>query len=318
MKKDKNGYIDFKKVIPNQRKAINEGVLTPTNGCGPHYQGWWIQKKDEKNWFMKVFCETKLPYRFYVELLLEHLAQVVQIPTIKSEIVSLGHGVYGLISEDYRMDDKEIFSGKEIMLQYLKFLKDNQKLESTLGISSLEDLNESLVEYNSLEMVASALEYHFQNKSNKKEICSNILNGLCDRYVFLFLMMQSDFHLGNWEIFEGNDLAFLTPCFDMDMSFRKSFTDLAKNNSLKYKMVPCGNVYEDFVSFYADAKEESKKEIDNYISLLTPQAIQNSIAVVSKTHGISFPEEYESEILKNYSEHYENVQSILKRQDRIR
>ena len=118
MKRDNNGYIDFKNVIPNQRKAMKEGTLISTTGCGPYYQGWWLKDIDEKNWFMKVFCVTKLPYRFYVELMLEHLAQVVQIPTIKSEIVSLGHGVYGLISEDYRMDDKEIFSGKKIMMDY--------------------------------------------------------------------------------------------------------------------------------------------------------------------------------------------------------
>lgn len=318
MKKNSNGYIDFKQVIPNQRKAIKEGILESTNGCGPHYQGWWLKNIDEKNWFMKIFCESKLPYRFYVELLLEHLAQVVQIPTIKSEIVSLGHGLYGLISEDYRMEDKEIFSGKEIMLQYLSFLKDSEKLESTLGISSLNDLNNSLLEYNSLEMVAHALDYHFQNKPNKKELCSNILNGLCDRYVFLFLMMQSDFHLGNWEVFEGDNLAFLTPCFDMDMSFRKNFADSSKNNSLKYKMIPCNNVYEDFASFYNDASAERKKEIDNYLSLLTPFAIENSIAIVARKHNIAFPEEYKNEILKNYSEHYTYIQSILKSQDRIR
>lgn len=39
MKKNSNGYIDFKQVIPNQRKAIKEGILESTNGCGPHYQG---------------------------------------------------------------------------------------------------------------------------------------------------------------------------------------------------------------------------------------------------------------------------------------
>lgn len=34
MKKNNNGYIDFKQVIPNQRKAIKEGILESTNGCG--------------------------------------------------------------------------------------------------------------------------------------------------------------------------------------------------------------------------------------------------------------------------------------------
>ena len=43
MKKNSNGYIDFKQVIPNQRKAIKEGILESTNGCGPHYQGWWLK-----------------------------------------------------------------------------------------------------------------------------------------------------------------------------------------------------------------------------------------------------------------------------------
>lgn len=104
----------------------------------------------------------------------------------------------------------------------------------------------------------------------------------------------------------------------MDMSFRKNFADSNKNNSLKYKMIPCNNVYEDFASFYNDASVERKKEIDNYLSLLTPFAIENSIAIVARKHNIAFPEEYKNEILKNYSEHYENVQSVLKRQDRIR
>lgn len=313
MKRTKEGYVDLKSNIPNWNKKRQKGEIIPSEGCGPYYQGWWIKNLDEEDWFLKVFNQKGIPYRFYVELLLEYLAQIVGIRTIESKIVEVNKQfkTYGLISKDYRKKDCNIVSGKEIVLDFLKHLEKNHLLEEYLGIQKISDLKNSISEYNSLDCVWDALNYRYSKFSNSNEIVTNNMNELARRYTFLFLMMQSDFHLGNWEMIEQGQSVFLAPVYDMDMSFRSSFDDYEKNNSMKSYLTSTQDVYQDFSNFYFSLPEKDQIIIQNEILVLTPETIATAIDFLPKIHSIEMPFSMKETILKRYNEHYQRIMDMI-------
>ena len=312
MKKTKKGFIDLNANIPNWNKKRQKGEIIPSEGCGPYYQGWWIKNLDEEDWFLKVFNQKGIPYRFYVELLLEYLAQMVGIRTVESKIVEVNKQLktYGLISKDYRKKDCIIISGKEIVLNFLKHLEKSNLLEDYLGIKKVNELENANSEYNSLDCIWDALNYRYANFSNGKEIVANNMNEPAKRYTFLFLMMQSDFHLGNWEMIEQEKTAFLVPMYDMDMSFRTSFNDYAKNNSMKSYLTSTQDVYQDFSSFYFSLPEKDQIIIQNEILVLTPETIATAIDLMPKIYSIEMPNSMKETILQRYNEHYQKIIDI--------
>ena len=136
------------------------------------------------------------------------------------------------------------------------------------------------------------------------------MNELARRYTFLFLMMQSDFHLGNWEMIEQEKTAFLVPMYDMDMSFRTSFNDYAKNNSMKSYLTSTQDVYQDFSSFYFSLPEKDQIIIQNEILVLTPETIATAIDLMPKIYSIEMPNSMKETILQRYNEHYQKIIDI--------
>ena len=136
------------------------------------------------------------------------------------------------------------------------------------------------------------------------------MNEPAKRYTFLFLMMQSDFHLGNWEMIEQEKTAFLVPMYDMDMSFRTSFNDYAKNNSMKSYLTSTQDVYQDFSSFYFSLPEKDQIIIQNEILVLTPETIATAIDLMPKIYSIEMPNSMKETILQRYNEHYQKIIDI--------
>ena len=123
-------------------------------------------------------------------------------------------------------------------------------------------------------------------------------------------MMQSDFHLGNWEMIEQEKTAFLVPMYDMDMSFRTSFNDYAKNNSMKSYLTSTQDVYQDFSSFYFSLPEKDQIIIQNEILVLTPETIATAIDLMPKIYSIEMPNSMKETILQRYNEHYQKIIDI--------
>ena len=313
MKKTQEGYVDLSANIPNWNKARQKAKVIPSTRCGPYYQGWWIKNLDEEDWFLKVFYQKGIPYRFYVELLLEQLAQIVGIRSIDSKIVEVNKSqkIYGLISKDFRKKSCDIVSGKEIVLDFLENLEKRNKLEEYLGIKNLEDLNTATSEFNSLDCIWDSLQYRYYKIQNGNEIVMNIMTELAKRYTFLFLMMQSDFHLGNWEIIETQNNAYLTPMYDMDMSFRSSFLNSSQNNSMKSFLSKSTDVYEDFSRFYYSLPEKDQLLIENEIAVLTPEIISTTINLMPQLYCIEMPQEMKNKILERYSKHYQKMKEEI-------
>ena len=131
-------------------------------------------------------------------------------------------------------------------------------------------------------------------------------------YLFLFMTMQSDFHLGNWELLESDYVAYLTPMYDMEMGFREDFFESDKNTTIRYSTETTTNVYQDFANFYYESDDETKKDIQHIYQLLTPNILKESLDGINVAVTLNFPEAIKQKILKMYQEHYYNMGEILK------
>ena len=166
-------------------------------------------------------------------------------------------------------------------------------------------------DYNSLEFTWASLLYHFRNSKEKPAIVSSIMQKLTKRYVFEFILMQTDYHLKNWEIQENSSSAFLSPMYDLDMGISEQF-DSEKNNSMRSFMEDFSSVYDDFQRFYNNSTVEVKQEVQKQLSLLNPSAIMKSMEIIENNYKYTFPENYKEKFLNIYTAHYEKLKEITK------
>lgn len=312
-----NGYIILSDIIPNWQKSIKKGLVVPNSLCGPFYNGYWINNLEGKNYFLKICNYNGLRQDVFVELLMEELAKMVSIPTVNSEIIKVNNKaeIYGLMSENYLVYGFEPISGKDIINNYLENLEKNGKLKENLNVNSLEDISKDFFEkefsLNSLEFIWESLEYFYKNYSQKDIIIYKIMTELVERYIFAFITMQADFHLGNWEILDNGHTSFLAPLYDVDMGFDDKFINLGANNSMKSLSSNISNIYKDFERFLASSSSSFKLSFLKQFRILTPNVIKETLENIERKHGFKISLDFKNNIIKKFQLHYSQLQEIV-------
>ena len=320
----KDGFINLESIYRNRSKYLNK-IIIPNDLCGPHYNGYWL-KMDNQTYFLKIpntlYDSTKIKREMFCELLGEELARLIGIQTIESNLAMLNSqsAFYGILSKSYLKSDEDIYSGRQIVEDYLTYLEkvkdpltNKNSFYEYFGYQNQDIMFDKISEgklkyyYNSLEFIWASLEYHFKERKNKKEIVEGIMQKLTKRYIFQFILMQKDYHLANWEIAESDNGAYLVPQYDMDMSFSTTFTNESRNNSMRSEMPKVNDIYEDIRRFYNTSSSEFQNEFNRQINLLTEDVIASCIAKIAKKYNLDIP----PISLAIYSEHRRRILSLI-------
>ena len=316
--KSENGIILLDSLIPDWKKAVKNKQVVPNTLCGPHYKGYWLNNIEEKNYFLKISLHDGLDNQLFMQIFMEELARTVSINTVNSEIVRFNakSKVYGIISNNYQMEGYNIVSGVEVIWEYLEYLESNGKLKETLGIYSLDEVNKSSfsdnISLNSLSFIWEALEYYYQKNPNKYLFVYKIVEELAKRYIYSFITMQYDFHLGNWELLDNQKHAFLVPMYDMELGFQKKFFDISKNNSMRAYEGPIQNIYDSFKQFFTSSSSSFQLETIRQLSVLTPETLLNILTNLENKYKTNKKIAIYKNINTFYKEHYQALLDITK------
>lgn len=278
-------------------------ICSINNKCGAHYYGYWVKNINGLDWALKVYNGEGVPKEFYYELLSEKIAKAMFFETINSKIVKYSNdsNLYGIMSQDYRYTHQgyDIVTGREIVEDYL---------------DRRNDINPDEINVNSLPIIYEALNYHFHKKDGlyryekmkADNIIENIFGELAKRYVFNYITMQKDFHLGNWELFENEQGAIITPMYDMELCFNRNFYD-ERNTSLKASADKSLSYDEDFKLFY----NLNGNLVKTMMYILNPD---NIVQYINSIPGM--PDELKKDILETFLEHYEKIETIISEKEK--
>ena len=280
-------------------------ICSVNDKCGARYYGYWIKNINGLDWVLKVYNGDGIPKEFFYEILSEKVATDMGFETINSRIIKYSNdgNLYGIISQDYRLPGYDIVTGKEIIEEYL---------------DSRPDINREEINVNSLPIIYESLNYHFHKRyslhyydeKQANNIVAKIYENIVLRYIFSFVTLQKDFHLGNWEIREGDAGASLTPLYDMELSFNKNFYD-ERNTSIKASTDKSLSFDEDFAYFY-NSSEFNRNLVESMKYFLNPE---NIIIYLNSIPGM--PEDLKKDILETYIEHFEKIKKITSKKEKI-
>ena len=314
--KRENGIIMLDSLIPKWSKAMKAHQIIPNDLCGPHYNGYWLNNIEGKNYFLKICKNNGLNDQLFMQVFMEELAKTVSIATINSEIIRVNpkSNTYGIISDNYQINGYKIISGKDIIWSYLENLEFNRKLKETIGINSLDELYEtSFAEnfsFNSLSFIWEALENYYQDYPNKHLFVYKIIEELTRRYTYAFITMQHDFHLGNWELLDNGIHAFLVPMYDMELGFQKRFFDLSRNNSMRAYEGSIQNIYDSFKQFFYSSSSSFQLEAIRQLYILTPETLLNIVTNLEEKYQVDKGTKIRENINSLYKEHYKELINI--------
>lgn len=326
--KVQNGIVTLKSIVPDWRKAIKNNTVIPNDLCGGFYDGYWLNDIEGENYFFKISKKKGFSKELFNQILGEELARMVGIETVHSKVVDVGNHFYGLLSFNYIKYNDEVFSGKSIVLQYLHHLYKDNLLELWLDScltkeekaafenenldEMMQVLNAHNLNCNSLNFIWDALYYHFKDFSQGNLITEKIIKNLTQRYIFSFFIMNKDFHLKNWEVLDIHQNYRLSPLYDIDLSFDKSFSDLNKNNSLQSYETDIASIYEDFERYFYSSAESFRVEVYHQKEVLKPENVQAALDNILSIYQDPKLNSYADAIMTNYVSHYEQINAITK------
>lgn len=318
-------YVYLDKYFKNYSDGIRKKIIKPNELHGPsskYYGCYFLSDIDGKDYFIKICKDDKITYSMYAELISEELASLVNLRIIDSNIALINLGAVSkpnhkncLISEDYRKPDYDIYTMKEIVLEYLESLEKDNLLKDVIGISKVDSLfeEENYDNINSLSIIWNAYLYHYKDYPNCNDIVESKVVEQVKRYIFRFLVMDKDFHLENSEELDNysKGLTQMSPIYDLDESFARDFD--TKNNSLKSETYQVDDPYEDFENFIKYSDESFCEMAYNMYKVLNQDTVKNSFNIVNENKHVEIPLSIKDEMLSLYEEHYEKVGNILKK-----
>lgn len=150
----------------------------------------------------------------YNELLANEIFKLLDIPCVEQKLVKI-YNDYFLMSKDYKKDNHVYCNGFELYNCYSKSMtckeKNAQKLIPLLDSNG----SEYFFPYNSLETIEDMLKYF--------EVSTKDLNRIMDTFVKYYsmsiILLDYDFHPGNWEIEFGPINTKVVPKFDNEQIF---------------------------------------------------------------------------------------------------
>lgn len=272
------------------------------------YSGTYFINVGGESYFLKVASSKEIFYKMYAELVSEEFSRLVNINSTKSNIVLFNYGNskikdyrYALMSKDYRKDNYTIYSNKEMYEYYADYLESKGLYNKYFD----DETN-----FDSLDLIWDSYYYHYIDYKDRDAIVENKVKEQVKRYIYRFYVMDRDFHLGNGETLDSEELSLTeeAPMFDMDETFNPLYS--YRNNSMKG--FGLDDPYEDFNEFLKYSDEGTLSLAKNMHDVLTKDALISTIKEVEREKDLKMPDEYKMTMIALYSNHYDKVDEIIK------
>ena len=320
-----SNLIFLDRYFKNYSDGVRKKIISPNPLHGPnsrYYGCYYLSNLEGVDYFLKISGDEKITYNMYAELVAEQLASIVNLKTIDSSIALINLSTTKkpnykncLISKDYRKTGYDIYTNKEIVLEYLESLEKDNLLEKVVGVMKVEDLYEdnNYNNINNLSMIWNAYLYHYKDYPNCNDIVENKVMEQVRRYIFRFLIMDKDYHLENSEELDNYSMGIseMSPIYDLEESFSRDFVE--KNNSQKMETDMIEDPYEDFENFIKYSDKFYCELAYNMYKLLDNETLFNAIEIVNRNKNVDIPYHFEEEMLDVYKNHYEKVGNILEK-----
>ena len=208
--------------------------------------------------------------------------------------------VYGLISNNYKLDNYVYISLDTILSDYYVYITNNNI--NYEGIRIYELIN--------LETIWQALEYRYRNNTNHEKIVKSLMEELTSRFLIDILTGQNDRHEFNIEIKENNNDVSLANIYDNEEGLAYDKFDMGVTmDSLKYK----GDYMLNLLNEFFDISDS--KYIDLFNSMLDKLNIDKFKLIVNnikfKTSELGVSDNYFDELINKYSKYYNEYKSIV-------
>ncbi len=328
VREDERCLLDNSKDFANLLKT---GIFAYNTKVGVQYNGFWVKNINGGNWMMKIAKNptyinnvSVVPREFYIQILNERMADACGLNPIHSHVIRFAKNsdLYAIYSKSFCKDGFNNISGRELVVDdYIDdyLLYQDEYLKNNFDISCFEDFANGKFNINSLPVIYQALRNKYEQRTSlpldeyrpKKvnAIIENIYFELVKRYIFAYITMQYDFHLGNFEIMDDNHSPYLSKMYDLEKSMSSDFYDNEKHTSMRYSVDGSLSMKEDFMSFI-NASEDNLLLVERMLNLLTPPDICKFMESKNST-DIVFPVAIQKQVLNDYTRHFMDTVDMI-------
>lgn len=309
-----NGFIDLDTILKkNFEELVNKGTVTDiTSG---------LKKKrciidiGKYNYFFKE-CEYK---EAITELIVSQMLDFAEIPNVKYDLAVLD-GHYGVISNDFKKDGYNYFSGAEILEDYTKQLSiDLLRTENKEFRDALVEEHEKIYSAytnNNFELIWHAMESHYKNNPGRYKIVSKLMQQLAYQHLTDIVILNQDKNSTNWVIEEKDDKVNLVNPFDHGEALKD-----CNYSSLRVEPIGQDSDENNFDTDIYTELERFLNRSDNrnyriFLDLKKKLGVSNlklSIAKVEERIGVPIDEGVKEEMIATYEGHHKKLNDVLRK-----
>lgn len=289
-----DGFIDISEMLQeigvdttNLESILESPFIDIIAGWRYHFS---FDYHGDRYFFKMKYCEDNNWYNkhiVYNELIVGELARDYGIPCIDYDLAVLGF-YQGVLSKNYKLENVNYIYGDDL-------LNDYEKSTGHFG-------------FNALPNIWCALEYRYQNNSNKKEFISKLMKRIVDIYLFDVITCQNDRHSQNWQIMESNNDVDIAPLYDNEIILKYRL-DLA---TVELSMNGGGeSLWESIEQFQNVSSDEYRNIIREKIWIISDSNLKAVFERVENKIGCALPDRYKYYLSGDYEAHKGMLEKTL-------
>ena len=279
-----DGMLDLNACFDNKNyhELVTAGILKPLKNKIDNY------KDDGKLSNFILFINGEMYYVkecaiWYAELIVNEFLKLIGIDCLDYDVATFDGEVY-VLSKYYKKYDCEYISGDEILKDFYTDV-DSQEYIDVINPSE-QDRKRLEFYLNNLESIWLALDYRYKNHPDKEKIVYNLMMELKKRYFLkTFLLTDVDYHPGNWEIEEGEEIK-LSPVYDNAACLENDIFGLpfgCTPESTEY------GIFKHLDAFFGISASEEIEYLDGFLEGVKPSLFDEAIRRVEEKYGLTIP-----------------------------
>lgn len=289
--KQTNGYIDVNEMLSEigVTDTSIEKLNDKTNLISIKKNGIVFSFEYEgKEYFYKYNDNIAL----YNELVAEELAQDFGIDHV-NYYLAIFDNHQGYISESYKKDNVDYIFGSDLLYECYGYMTENRNIE----------------EFNNLESIWDALEYHYANNPNKNQIISNLMSQIVNMFIFDIIICNYDRHSDNWEIMETANEIKLAPIYDNEGMLKASGKTAFVSMTLEEKIHTI--LWKTIADFQKVSSSEFSDIIKEKLWIISEENLINIFTRIENKTGIPMSDIYKKYYLQEYKSHKNRIEKAL-------
>ena len=295
----KNGYLDFDSYLFETYSEVSvKNILLEKEKDGSIF---WIEVLGNKYMFKP--CTKKEAVK---ELLAAEMLEYVGYDHAEYDLACI-NGEYGVITRNLKKDYCSYISGDELIQTYYEYID----ADADKQVMQFEN------RFNNLEDIWNMLEIKYDKHPNKRNMIKNIMNGLCEKFMFDLLTCQWDGAAYNWMIEEQDNYAKLFPIHDNEKMLDGINQAYEFNENIKveeeidsHKRTKY-NYFKEIKKFLNYSDERFVSEFKNLMNALTPENVRYLFVGIENKIDEKIEFKIKNEILSLYEYMHNALSEIL-------